>query len=92
MRPGYEWIPDRPLPAPPRGKHRCYHGRPWTDVDCPRCGWGPFGWFKVCAACRGPRPGPAEAGHLGEGIEQVVWVALLLIVLVVILRVGGVTW
>lgn len=56
----YAWIVKTPrkkvaATRPPSGKGR-RAGLPFMDEDCPNCGFGPFGWRRICAACCRPRP------------------------------------
>lgn len=34
----------------------------------------------------------SETGHIGPGLEQAVWIILLIIVVIALLRISGVTW
>ncbi len=87
----YPWLPDHSAPPPRRLKLHKQNGRRWMDGPCERCGYAPFGWRKRCAACQADRP-KIETGHWGGGLEQLVWLVVLAIVIVVLLKVAGVHW
>lgn len=80
----YSWIPTRPLrPALPDRPAR------HDPSSCERCGYAPLGRRKKCPACLATIDTEREAGH--GGFDQVLYVVLLLIFVLLLLRLVGVT-